>query len=139
MWWLLVLFMSAPAAAKELKLFEPREAYVDVYKNHNVHDPYLAPYDKDLTYGAKFNLSFNAIEFKDFTFYMENILHFDQDSSGQVRHAGWNYETGLNLPEFFGANIGIFREHWSRHILDRSRVDHFPTYDHIGVRVWIFK
>lgn len=132
----IAIFSATPALA-QWRLLEAKEVYVDTYKNETVHDPYLAPDDQYLTYGASFNTNFDILKYNGYGLYMDNDLHFDQDSQdGQVRAAGWQYNLGLVVWQKDGKNkIELFKQHHSQHVLDRTREDlHFPVYDRVGVR-----
>lgn len=120
-------------------LLEPQEMYMDVYKYDSLHDPYLYPVDNELYWGANFKTKFNVVRYKGFAFYADSLLHFDQSEvSGQVKHAGWQYELGVNVARVGLGGIDIFRQHHSRHILEGTRERHFPVYDRTGVRFWFF-
>lgn len=147
---LLFMSMSSPAFAGEygLGILEPKSIFVDAYKNTGVHDPYLSPIDRDLGYGATFNVDFDLLRYNSYRFYALNKLHFDQSSeTGRIVHAGWQYELGATLlniknplkPSSDGTKLELFKQHHSRHILEDTRDAHFPVYDRVGIRFVIFK
>ncbi len=137
----LIILSSASSAFAQWHLLEPREVYMDAYKNDTIHDPYLAPEDADLGYGSNFITNFDIIKFKGYGLHWDNTLHFDQsDKDGQVRAAGWQY--GLYLTVFRlndKTKIEMFKQHHSQHILDRERDVHFPVYDRTGLRFVIYE
>lgn len=115
-------------------LLDPSLVSIDSYEYEHLSDPYLVPYDRDIKRGAQFNLNLDVVKYKQFQVYWNNNLFFDQDGeTGQVRHAGWHYKFGMPIFTHGNARIELFREHESRHILDRSRDTHFPVYDRTGV------
>lgn len=128
---------AVKAEARDLYLLEPKDIYIDAFKYESMHDPYLAPIDKDLLYGAAFNTDFNVFRYKKVALYWKNRLHFDQaGSSGHIKHAGWEYELGLPLWIDKGKpKIELFKQHHSRHVLEEVRDAHFPVYDRFGVRI----
>jgi hypothetical protein len=133
-----VLAISAiEAHAKALYLLEPKDVYIDAFKYQSLHDPYLAPIDKDLLYGAAFNTDFNVFRYGNIALHWKNRLHFDQAGpSGHIKHAGWEYELGLPLWIDKGkSKIELFKQHHSRHVLEEVRDAHFPVYDQIGLRI----
>ena len=136
--WLTTLaFASTPVMAEDgVEFLKPTEAYIDAYKYKHMIDPYIAPRDEELKYGANFNLSFDIARYRDKAFYMKNILHFDQsERTGQIEHGGWQYEAGLQIyRDSKGAGIDLFQQHHSRHVMDEYREDHFPVYDRYGIR-----
>lgn len=129
--------MAARAEARDLHLLEPKDVYIDAFKYQSIHDPYLAPIDRDLAYGAAFNTDFNLFRYGNIALHWKNRLHFDQaGSSGHIKHAGWEYELGLPLWVDKGKpKIELFKQHHSRHILEEVRDAHFPVYDRVGVRI----
>jgi hypothetical protein len=136
---LLTFLFSTPCFA-QWHLLEPRDVYIDTYHNDVVHDSYLAPDDATLGYGASFNTNFDVIKYNGYGLYWDNNLHFDQDDTGQVRAAGWQYS--LNLVIFRmddKTKLEVFKQHHSQHIMDRTRPEHFPVYDRYGVRFVIFE
>jgi hypothetical protein len=136
-----IYLFSASALANEYHLLEPTTSYIEAYKNHKVHDPYLDPIDKELTLGGNFNLSLNLIRYQDYKLYWNNILHFDQSGhTGHVKHAGWQFEVGSTLFKTrTDSSLDVFWQHHSRHILEETREQHFPVYDRYGVRLNLLK
>ena len=132
-----LLASSTYASPQKFKLLEPRDVYIDLYENETVHDPYVAPIDKYLKYGATFNLDFTVIRYDDLSLFWLNKLHFDQASnSGHIKHAGWQYEIGAPIyQDDKGSRIELFKQHHSRHVLEEERNVHFPVYDRIGIRL----
>lgn len=138
----LSLLLSGTAMAQGLEVMAPNKVFVDSYKNQTVHDPYLAPDDENLGWGASFNINFDIVRYNNYSvLYMDNNLHFDQEEgSGQIRAAGWQYSLNLVLIRWNGVSrVELFRQHHSQHIMDRVRPDmHFPVYDRNGIRVVLF-
>jgi hypothetical protein len=122
------------------RLLAPNDVFIDAYKNETVHDPYLSPVDRDLSYGAGFNVDLDLIKYNGLGLYWNNLLHFDQSSAnGQIKAAGWQYEAGFTLwHENNSDKIQLFRQHHSQHILEEARPVHFPVYDRIGIRLRIY-
>jgi hypothetical protein len=122
------------------RLLDPKDVHIDVYKNETVHDPYLDPVDQELSYGSGFNLDLNLVKYNGLGLYWNNLLHFDQSSkSGQIKHAGWQYEIGATLWQEEGQDrIQLFKQHHSRHVLEETRDIHFPVYDRYGIRVRVY-
>lgn len=140
--WLLSLaiFFCASNAFAQWHLLEAKDVYIDAYHNDSVHDPYLAPDDSTLGYGAAFNTNFDVVKYKGYGLYWDNNLHFDQDNTGQVRAAGWQYSLNLVIFQMDGkSKLELFKQHHSQHILDRERPEHFPIYDRYGVRFVLFE
>lgn len=132
--------LATKASGQNWRLLDPKDVYIDAYKNETVHDPYIAPIDKELRYGSNFNMDLDVVKYKGIGLYWNNLLHFDQSStSGHIKHAGWQYELGLTvLQEDNIDRVQIFRQHHSRHILEETRKAHFPVYDRFGVRFRIY-
>ena len=130
-------------ATDNLQILEPRDVYVDVYKNRTVHDPYISPDDKDLTYGSTFNLDLDMFKYKGYGLYWLNKLHFDESQAdGRIKHAGWQYEVGAVIyckkwNDSYLSKVEVFHQHHSRHVLEEVRESHFPVYDRRGLRLWI--
>lgn len=143
---IMVAVMAGQASAETYnvrgnwRILAPTDVHLDTYKNQHVHDPYLAPADQNLGYGANFNLDFDILKYKGLGLYWKNLLHFDQSlSSGQVKHAGWQYEIGATVYQVRGVpKIELFKQHHSRHILEEPREEHFPVYDRYGIRFRIY-
>lgn len=136
-----LFLVSTATYAGDLRLLEPREAYIDAYKNEVVHDPYLYPEDKNLGYGMGFNLSIDVLMYKGYGLHWDNLLHFDElENTGQVKAAGWQYHLGLVVLRFNDqSKIEVFKQHHSQHVLDEPRDEHFPVYDRLGIRLIIFE
>lgn len=135
----ILALMSSAAHGAEFKLLEPRDVFIDVYKNETVHDPYLYPIDRTLGYGSTFNVDTNVVRYGKFSIFWLNKLHFDQsNANGHIKHAGWQYEVGMPLWIDRGVSrIELFKQHHSRHLLEETRSIHFPVYDRFGVRLRI--
>ncbi len=128
---------TALATTREWHLLEPRDVYIDTYRNEVVHDPYIYPEDQYLTYGSTFNIDANLLKWGPYGLYWLNQLHFDQSGQdGRIKHAGWQYELGLTVwvDKYDNPRIELFKQHHSRHVLDEYREEHFPVYDRVGVR-----
>lgn len=140
----LVAFVSTSASAAEWRLLAPRDVYIDAYKNQTVHDPYLAPVDQDLSYGATFNIDADILKYRNWGLYTLNQVHFDQSGeTGRIVHGGWQYEMGFSLfptkKDPARGKIELFKQHHSRHIFEDERPGvHFPVYDRFGVRLRIW-
>lgn len=135
------LALSEDGISTGLHLLQPGEISVDVYKYLENRDPYLAPLDQRLTQGANFNLNVDLAEYSGYRFYMQNVLHFDQEGDrGPVKHAGWQYETGAILWRSGGQDkLAGFLQHHSQHVLDEERPgEHFPVYTRYGLRFIFF-
>jgi hypothetical protein len=134
---MLAALVSFSAHARELRLLEPRDVYVEAYRYTSIHDPYLYPIDTSLKYGGTFNVDANLFRYGKFSIYFLNKLHFDQaDPSGHIKHAGWQYELGMPLWVHEGQpKLEFFKQHHSRHILEETRPLHFPVYDRFGIRL----
>lgn len=136
---LLTLFSTTTFADEDWHVLELNKAFVDTYKIDDEHDPYLAPDDATLTYGASFNTNFDVVKYKGYGLYWDNNLHFDEDNHNQVRAAGWQYNVNLVFWQIDGKNkLELFKQHHSQHILDRSRDAHFPVVDRTGIRIILF-
>lgn len=135
----LLSFFSTAAFSNDYHIMDLNKAFVDYYKNNDIHDPYLEPADSTLTTGASFNTNFDVFKYEGYGLYWDNNLHFDQDTTGQVRAAGWQYSLNLVFFQVDGkSKLELFRQHHSQHILDRSRPEHFPVYDRTGIRVILY-
>lgn len=133
-----LLLTEGTASAYEygLQILDPRMVSIETWHNDKVRDPYIAPQDKSLSYGAAFNINMDVIRYYDLRLYMDNKLHLDQDGdTGKVAHAGWQYEVGTDLWKGRdGGAVQLFRYHHSRHVLDQTRTDQFPVVDTTGLR-----
>jgi len=138
---LLGVLSSTMALAKDYYLFEPTRVSIETYEYQSFHDPYVAPDDKNIGHGATFNTDLDVFKYKGYGLSWENELHFDQeDTTGQVRHAGWHYKLGLTFMKFdSGVRLEATREHWSRHVFDRERPMHFPVYDRTGIQIILYE
>ncbi len=134
--------MHSSAHAGSLKVAEPKKIYMEAYEYQHMYDPYLAPLDKEMKYGGVFGTDFYLLHHKTLGLglYWNNELHFDQsEQSGQVKHGGWKYELGLSVLEYKGQpKIELFKQHWSRHVMEETRDVHFPVYDRYGIRFNIY-
>lgn len=134
--------ISTQSYAYDLQVLQPKHIYVEGYQYQDMHDPYIAPIDQDLKYGGAFGTDLYLIQWdKHAGLYWNNELGFDQDqTNGHIKHVGWHYELGLDLlsDEEGNSKIQLFKEHWSRHVVEEVRPEHFPVYDRIGVRFNIY-
>lgn len=75
-------------------------------------------------------------------FYWDNTVHGETDG-GQFRLIGWHYELGAKLwkiPYFEWLPVQVSIEHHSQHILDADDpYPHFPVYDSVNVRVYLWR
>lgn len=64
--------------------------------------------------------------------YWNNRFHMATDESARVRHAGWEFETGIHLWQ-----IDLFRYHHSQHGLEYINPygASFPVQDAFGIRL----
>lgn len=133
----LLLMLATNAYGQQWRLLEPTDVFIDAYEYEAIHDPYLKPEDEKLKYGANFNLDLDVLKYKGYGLHWRNLLHFDQSAqSGQVKHAGWQYEVGATVwTDKRGCpKIQAGRQHHSKHILEDTRDTHFPVYDRYFVR-----
>lgn len=134
---LMLLVFGPQAKAYDLQVLEMKRVSVEGYKYQEIHDPYIAPDDKTLTYGGQFSTDFYFLKWgKNAGFYWNNDLGFDQNgANGHIAHVGWHYEMGLTLWEKNDVSkVEIFKEHYSRHVVDEARQSHFPVMDRYGLR-----
>jgi hypothetical protein len=143
--WLSLLCSTSVIAAEwqispNWRLLQPNDVHIDAYKNEVVRDPYLSPIDRDLSYGAGFNVDLDIIKYKGLGLYWNNLLHFDQsDKTGQIKAAGWQYEAGFTVLRVNELDkIQFFHQHHSQHILEEKRPTHFPIMDRYGIRLRIY-
>jgi len=135
-----VAVTSTQAAAYPWRILSPNDAYIDVYKNETVHDPYLAPIDSTLSYGSGFNLNLDVLKYKGLGIYWNNLLHFDQSNTdGRIKAAGWQYEIGATIWRNNDLDrVQVFKQHHSQHILEETRPVHFPVVDRYGIRLRLY-
>lgn len=136
----LALMVSGTAIAGDsgFKILQPKDTYVDLYKNEKVRDTYLYPQDAELTYGANFVTNFDVVKVNGYGLWVDSRLHFDQDGvTGKIKSAGWQYELGLTVvvDKEMKPKVSIIKLHHSQHILEETRPGQFPVYDKIGVRL----
>lgn len=125
----------------KLRILQPNLISIEEWKNETVHDSYLAPIDKTLTYGGAFTTDFDICTFEGIGIYMNNTLHFDEGTDQHIVAAGWQYELGATLWQSgHGQGLQVFHEHHSQHELDGASQsgDHFPVYDRNGIRFVIY-
>jgi hypothetical protein len=139
---LTLALVGTSASAYDLQLAQPKRVYMEAYEYQDMYDPYLAPLDKEMKYGGTFGTDFYLIHHKSagVGLYWDNQLHFDQsERTGHVKHAGWKYEIGLSLLEAKGKpKLELFKQHWSRHVMEETRQEHFPVYDRWGFRINLY-
>jgi len=124
---------------RPLSILAPTYMAVEAYETEHLHDPYLDPIDAEMKYGGNFLLDFNFVEYGYNNIYSKNLLHFDQsEESGQIKHAGWNYQLGATVWGNGTQAIAIERQHHSRHILEDTRPMHFPVYDRNVLKFVLF-
>lgn len=130
----------ANAQPSNWRLLAPNDMYIDMYHYETMHDPYLDPVDKDLTYGGGFNLNLDIAKYKGLGLYWNNLLHFDQSGrDGRIKAGGWQYELGMTVWQQNGFDrIQLFKQHHSQHIFEDTRPEHFPVYDRYGIRLRIY-
>lgn len=135
--------VQEPYESSGLRFFQPNTVSVEGWKDATVHDPYLYPIDKTLTYGGAFTTNFDLITYKGLGIYMNNNLHFDEGLDQHIVSAGWQYEVGATIAKWNDGHqaIQIFHQHHSQHELDDVSIsgDHYPVYDRSGVRIILYQ
>lgn len=124
-----------------LRIFQPNTVAVEGWKNDTIHDPYLYPIDKTLTYGGAFTTNFDICTYHGIGLYMNNTLHFDEGMDQHIVAAGWQYEAGATLIKWDHQAIQVFHQHHSQHELDgvSESGDHFPVSDRNGIRIILYE
>lgn len=130
-----------PTAQDGWRILQPNDIHVDAWKDGTVHDPYLAPIDKTLTYGGAFETDFDICTYRGYGLYMKNSLHMDEGYDQHIVAAGWQYEVGATVwRSGTGQGVQLFHQHHSQHELDDASEsgDHYPVYDRNGIRLIIY-
>lgn len=133
------------ASCEDLTILHPRHISME-YKDYELYskglygrdrvsyrDPYLAPLDEQITYGLGLNIDFDLIKYKDIRLLWDNTWGFDSADT-HVRHAYWEFNTGVNYKEMFEAGY----QHMSRHVLEDVRSNRFPVKDNLYFKIIIF-
>lgn len=137
---LLIISTNTIASESNLRILQPRDTYIDLYKNETVRDTYIYPQDAALTYGANFVTNFDLVKVNGYGLWVNSRLHFDQDgATGKIKAAGWQYELGLTMiaDKQMKPKVSAIMLHHSQHILEETRPGKFPVYDRVGVRLHI--
>lgn len=106
-----------------------REISVDFGKALSHRDP-LIPGKRDWVGQANFNLDLDLHKY----IFFDNNIHMEQEESGKIRTAGWQYELGIRPLSW----LHLFHHHHSRHVFDQPLTiqDDFPVSDFVGIRIY---
>lgn len=137
---MLVGLLWGESRADEVRFLVPQYVSMELHQIDRINDPYMAPIDKELKYGGAFVTNFNLIEYDKFSMFSKNRLEFEQSQvSGHIRHGGWRYGLGANYQLTEHQAISLGKAHYSYHIFEGERDQHFPTWDSLYIELVIWK
>lgn len=125
--------MAGEAKAEGWRLLDLETFNMEYYRLDAYRDDY-ASYALDTNEswkdGAATNFNLTLLAYDQYRIYMDNRVHME-DTNSQVRHVGWEWETGVDLKL-----IDIFWHHHSQHVLDATVPgERYPLENYYGVRV----
>ena len=134
------LILNSLLMGSEIDLLVPQEVRMELHDIERINDPYLYPRDKELQYGGAFITNFRLVEWNKFNLFSDNKLEFQQSRvTGKVIAGGWIYNLGLGYEITKHQAIEIGKHHYSKHIFEDKRQQHFPTWDSYFINLIIYK
>lgn len=138
--WLLIMLLSTPSRAGEIQYLVPEYITMELHDIYAINDPYLYPRDKELRFGGAFVTNFHLLEWKQTYIYSNNRLSFEQsEKTGKVIHGGWQFSVGGGYSFTDHQSIELGKYHYSYHVFEEPRPEHFPTFDSYYINLVIYK